>query len=195
MSPLALAVRAFKRWRRGSQVRIGSTWAEFPSDSPEQLCRLDLELDVPGPAGGAFRARLTDAVVRIAEALRRPDDVYHTVYRQPELEETVLLALGPQLQELGERLALTLAQAALAGRTVVWLTLPRDRTVSEVIDPLGYDPEADGEPDRLMSEAGMRWGMATSYVTTVASTAYRVLLYLPQSAIRTVEQMVQRLQQ
>ena len=87
-------------------------------------------MDVPLQDESSFRRRVTDAVVRIAEALRQPDDVYNLVYRMPLDEEAVVLPVGPQLQELGERFFLTLNQGVVAGRTMVWLTLGRDTALA-----------------------------------------------------------------
>ncbi len=140
-----------------------------------------------------MRTRLTDRAVRIAELLRRPDDVYHTAYRQRELCETTLVPVGPQLQELGSRFALSLSQGSLEGRTVVWLTLSNTRPVAEVVDPFGYDPESEGEPERLLTSSEVRWGMATSFVSTGTSVMYRMLLYVPESALRGVEDLLDRL--
>ncbi len=91
------------------------------------LARIDTTADVPSAAVEAFRRRLTETVVRVAEALRRPDDVYHLLARDPSAEETDVLPVGPQIQELAERLHLVLGRPPMAGRTAVWMALPRFR--------------------------------------------------------------------
>jgi hypothetical protein len=149
--------------------------------------------DVPHDCETGFRTALTDTVVRLAESMRRPDDIYHFAVRYAELGETTTLPIGPQLQELGERFALALTQGALEGRTAVWLTLPRQRAVAEVLDPFGYDPEASGEPERLLTRPGVRWGMATSHLWTGPSVVHRILLYVPVSDRSTVECLLERL--
>ncbi len=193
LSPLALAVRTVQRWRRGRQVRIRWRSEAFPGSEARPLRRIDVELDLPAESARSFRERLTDTVVRIAERIREADDVYHFVVRQPELAETVVLPIGPQLQELGERFALHLGQQGLAGRTVVWLTLDRRLALSRVLDPVRYDPEAPGEPERLLAGAPVRWAMATSFVATGAAVIHRMLLYLPAAAAADAEGLLERL--
>jgi hypothetical protein len=75
----------------------------------------------------------------------------------------------------------------MAGRTAVWLTLPRSRRVVDVVDPFGYDPEAAGEPERLLAGSGMRWGMATGFAPRGPSVVFRVVLYVPTDAAETIE--------
>jgi len=138
LAPFVLAVQGWKKWRRGPEIRAAIDIEPLTNSAGADLRRIDLSLDVPQPAEPGFRRRLTDAVVRVAEVLRLSDDVYHLVYRLPRDEEPVLIPVGPQLQELGERFALVQSQGAMAGRTVVWLTLGRDRALSEVVDPVAY---------------------------------------------------------
>ena len=84
---------------------------------------------------------------------------------------------------------------ALDGRTAVWLTLPRQRAVAEVLDPFGYDPEAPGEPQRLLTRPGVRWGMATSRLWVGPSVVHRILLYVPESDRAAVEHLLKRLRE
>ncbi len=105
-------------------------------------------IDVPLSREGGVRRRVTDAVIRVAEDLRRPDDIYTMIYRLPSDEEAVALPVGPQLQELGERFYLALNQGPVAGRTVVWLTLGRGTALASVVDPFTCDPEGDGRTGR-----------------------------------------------
>lgn len=189
MAPAALAVRTVRARRRGSDTRIRRERSRIGNG----LTRIDLELDVPNPRIDAFRPTLTDAVVRIAEALRRPDDVYHLVYREAAVDEASVLPVGPQLQELGERFHLVMSQASLARRTAVWLTLGRGRRLVELIDPFSYDPESDGEPEALMAGSGLRWGMATAYAPSGPSTLFRVVLFVPDESFSTIDKLISRL--
>ena len=192
ISPLALVIRSWRSWRRGGEVR--STLETRPITSVAGARRrIDLMFDVPAPAEPGFRRRLTDAVVRVAETLRRPDDVYNIIYRHPADPEPVALSVGPQLQELGERFSLVLSQGALAGRTVVWLTLPRDRALSEVLDPTACDPEAEGEPEALLASPAARWSMATEWARVGPSLVIRLILVVPSDAENRVKALLRSL--
>ena len=193
ISPFALVIRSWRAWRRGGEVRSTLETRPFASASDDGRCRIDLTLDVPAPAEPDFRRRLTDAVVRVAEALRRPDDVYNIIYRHPADPEPVALPVGPQLQELGERVSLVLSQGALAGRTVVWLTLGRDRTLSEVVDPSAGDPEAEGEPEALLATPTARWSMATEWARLGPSLVIRLILVVPADAENRVKTLLRSL--
>jgi hypothetical protein len=174
LAPVVVAVRGWKKWRRGPEIR-----SIFQTVEGSEMSRLDLRLDVPLAAEPEFRRRLTDTVIRIAENLRMADDVYHLVYRLPWEEEPVVRPVGPKLQELGERFALIQAQGTMAGRTAVWLTLGRDRALAEVVDPGSYDPEAEGEPDGLLGHPDARWSMATEWARVGPSLVVRVILVVP----------------
>ena len=189
ISPFALVIQSWRAWRRGGEVRSTLETRGFMSAAGPR-CRIDLALDVPAPAEPGFRRRLTDAVVRVAETLRRPDDVYNVVYRHPADPEPVVLPVGPQLQELGERFSLVLSQGALSGRTVVWLTLARDRALSEVVDPSTSDPEAEGEPDALLAAPDARWSMATEWARVGASLVIRLILVVPADAESRVKTLL-----
>ncbi|MCK5377701.1 MAG: hypothetical protein KAJ97_11480 [Acidobacteria bacterium] len=186
VAPPALVVRWWRARQRGSDVRSTLEEQPFPAAGGEVLRLFDLALDVPPPAEAGFRHRLTDVVVRVAEALRRPDDVYHLAYRLPWDSEPVVVPVGPQLQELGERFSMVLSQGPLAGRTVVWLTLGRGRPLAEVVDPVLYDPEAEGEPEALVARSGARWAMATEWARVGPSLVIRLILYVPDDAEGTV---------
>ena len=179
ISPFALVIRRWRAWCRGGEVRSTLETRPFASTAAGTRRRIDLMLDVPAPAEPGFRRRLTDTVVRVAEALRRPDDVYNVLYRLPSDPEPVVLPVGPQLQELGERFSLVLSQGALSGRTVVWLTLARDCALSEVVDAAGCDPEAEGEPDALLAVPAARWSMATEWARVGPSLVLRLILVVP----------------
>ena len=193
ISPFALVIRSWRAWRRGDKVRSTVETRPFESTAAGARRRIDLTLDVPAAAEPGFRRRLTDAVVRVAEVLRRPDDVYNIIYRHPADPEPVALSVGPQLQELGERFSLVLSQGALAGRAVVWLTLPRDRTLSEVLDPLACDPETEGEPEALLATADARWSMATEWARVGPSLVIRLILVVPTDAETRVKTLLRSL--
>ncbi len=195
LAPFAVLSRKLAQWRRGSELRLGWTAVSLRTTEGRLVQRIDVTTDVPHDRESTFRTALTDTVVRIAESMRRPDDIYHFAVRHAELGETTLIPVGPQLQELGERFALALAQGALEGRTVVWLTLPRQLAVAEVLDPFGYDPEASGEPERLLTGPGVRWGMATSYLRAGPSVVHRMVVYVPASGRAAVEHLFERLRE
>jgi hypothetical protein len=179
LSPFVLAVRAWRTWRRGSELQTRTEVGTLTNSAGVEHRRFDLDFDVPTAAEPGFRARLTDTIVRVAETLRAPDDVYHLVYRLPWDEEPVLLPIGPQLQELGERFSLVQSQGAMAGRTAVWLTLGREHALSEIVDSVSYDPEAVGEPESLLTHADLRWSMATEWARVGPSLVVRMIVIVP----------------
>jgi hypothetical protein len=182
LAPFVAAVQVWRKWRRGSDVRTKIGLDSLTDSAAADLRRIDLNFDVPQAAEAGFHRRLTEAVIRVAEVLRKADDVYHLVYRLPWDEEPVVMPVGPQLQELGERFSLVQTQVAMVGRTAVWLTLGRDRALSEVVDPLSYDPEADGEPDNLLMHPDPRWSMATEWARIGPSLIFRLILVVPADA-------------
>ena len=192
LAPFAIAVRGLRAWRRGTGLRLECTRGELAVGDGPPLARIDTTADVPSAAVEAFRRRLTETVVRVAEVLRRPDDVYHLLAREPSAEETDVLPVGPQIQELAERLHLVLGRPPMAGRTVVWMALPRSRRVAEVVDPFDYDPEAAGEPERLLAGSGMRWGMASGFAPRGPSVAFRFVLYVPSESAPAVEAVLEK---
>lgn len=192
LAPFAIAVRGFRAWRRGPGLRLERTRGDLAVGDGSPLARIDTTADVPSSRVEAFRRRLTETVVRVAEVLRRPDDVYHLLSRDPSAEETDVLPVGPQIQELAERLHLVLGHPPMAGRTAVWMALPRSRRVADVVDPFGYDPEAAGEPERLLAGSGIRWGMATGFAPSGPSVVFRIVLYVPADAASTIEGVLEK---
>lgn len=190
LAPVTALVRTWRRRRRPPRLRV--TVAEAVAAAPKDV-RLDLRAEVSSDQELAWRARLTDTVVRLAEALRSPDDVYHLLYRVPVEPEAVLVAIGPQLQELGERFSLALGQLELAGRTAVWLVLPRRCHVATVVDPFTADPEAAGEPDRLLATPGVRWAMATEWRRRDDALHLRLLADVPAENAATARAILARL--
>lgn len=193
LAPFVVAVRGWKKWRRGSEIRMKTEIESIPGSAGVDLRRIDLSFDVPLAAEPGFRSRLTDTVVRVAESLRAPDDVYHLVYRLPWDEEPVAIPVGPMLQELGERFDLVQSQGAMAGRTAVWLTFGRDRALAEVVDPVAYDPEADGEPDGLLMHPELRWSMATEWARVGPSLIFRLILVVPTHRADQVQTVLEGL--
>ena len=192
LAPFAIAVRGLRAWRRGPGLRLERTRGDLAVGDGPPLARVDTTADVPSAAVEAFRRRLTETVVRVAEVLRRPDDVYHLLARDPSAEETDVLPVGPQIQELAERLHLVLGRPPMAGRTAVWMALPRSRRVAEFVDPFDYDPEAAGEPERLLAGSGMRWGMATGFAPSGPSVVFRIVLYVPSESAPAVEAVLEK---
>jgi hypothetical protein len=192
LAPFAIAVRGLRAWRRGPGLRLECTRGELAVGDGPPLARIDTTADVPSAAAEAFRRRLTETVVRVAEVLRRPDDVYYLLARDPSAEETDVLPVGPQIQELAERLHLVLGRPPMAARTAVWMALPRSRRVADVVDPFSYDPEAAGEPERLLAASGMRWGMATGFAPSGPSVVFRIVLYVPGDAAPTIEGLLEK---
>ena len=186
ISPFALVIHRWRCWRRGNHIRVEVSTTPWPATRGVERRRIDAVLDVPLTRERGFRRRTTDAVIRVAEDLRRPDDVYTMIYRLPSDEEAVALPVGPQLQELGERFYLALNQGSLAGRTVVWLTLGRSTALAEVVDPFTCDPEGDGEPEGLLDTDQARWSMASEWARVGPSLVIRLILVVPGSAAPTV---------
>jgi len=193
ISPFAFGVQRWRRWRRGNALQSTLEVGFFAVASDGMRRSIDLTLDVPVSVEPGFRRRVTEAVVRVADTLRRPDDVYNVIYSPPGDSEPVVLAVGPQLQELGERFFLTLSQSALSARTVVWLTLGRDRPLSEAIDPMTCDPEAEGEPEGILASADARWSMATEWARVGPSLVIRLLIVVPTESVDDVKTTLESL--
>jgi hypothetical protein len=193
VSPFVVLIRSIRAWRRGREIRMTRSSTACRVSPDGDLARIDVGFDLPLSRRAEFSRQLTDTVVRIAEQLRRPDDVYHLIYREPAADETVVLPVGPLLQELGERFFLVLGQYSLVGRTAVWIVLPRSTRLTEFVDPFGYDPELPGEPDALLSRIGLRWAMATSYLPSGASLIHRMVLYLPRENSSRVNALLDRM--
>ncbi len=179
VSPFALVVHRWRCWRRGNDIRVAVATTTWPANGGEERRRIDATVDVPLSRERGLRRRVTDAVIRVAEVLRQPDDIYTMVYRLPWDEEAVALPVGPQLQELGERFYLALNQGPVGGRTVVWLTLGRGTALASVVDPLTCDPEGMGEPEGLLATAEARWAMASEWARVGPSLIIRLILVVP----------------
>ena len=187
VAPLAIPIRRWRRWRRGNDLRSAIEVRPFQTAAGDDRRWVDLTLDVPGSVEPGIRRRVTEAVVRVADYLRRPDDVYNVIYNRPGDSEPVVLPVGPQLQGLGERFFLVLSQSAVSARTVVWLTLGRETPLSAVVDPMHCDPEAVGEPEGLLAGADARWTMATEWARVGPSLVIRIIVVVPTEAVDGVE--------
>ncbi|HSL18366.1 MAG TPA: hypothetical protein VLB51_10730 [Methylomirabilota bacterium] len=185
LAPLAAAVRSWQAWRRGRDWRIAVEALDQGA-----TVQLGVTADVPRASASGFPRRLTHALVRIAEAMRRSDDVYHLFYRIPGDDEGVLMPVGPRLQELGERIQLALGQPVLELRTTLWLALPADRPVARLVDPSRDDPEAEGEPENLVTRTAPRWAMAASRARSGPSVIYRLLLWVPDEHANSVAKIL-----
>lgn len=186
ISPFAALVHSWRRWTRGEGARVEVELEDWPGSHGGASERIDVTIDVPVSDSPETRRRVTDAVIRIAEALRQPDDVFNLIYRLPSGEEAVVLPVGPQLQELGERFFLTLNQGALAGRTVVWLTLGRGTALATVVDPFTVDPGGENEPEGLLGTPAARWSMASEWAVVGPSMVVRLVLVVPVEAGKRV---------
>lgn len=193
LSPFVAAIRGWRSWRRGGEIRTSLEVISMARSDGSPLRCFDLSADVPAPAEPEFRRRMMDTVIRVAEGLRRDDDVYHLVYRLPWEEESTAVPVGPQIQELGERFSLVQSQGALLGRTAVWLTIGRHRALAEVIDPAIFDPESEGEPDRLQRRPDVRWSVATAWERHGPSLVIRLIFVLPTDRASRVVGLVEGL--
>lgn len=155
--------------------------------------RLDLVVDVPVADEPGLRLRATDSLVRLAEVLRRPGDVYHLVVRPLDEEESRLRPIGPLIQELGEQLALQLGRTAVRGRTLLWLTLDRGRPLVAAADPGTADPDAPGEPDGLVAAADPRWAAATAIVARGPSVVLRIAVWAGEDDAAAADAALRRL--
>jgi len=189
LAPAAAVIRGWQGWRRGADWRIEIERIPRGRDR----ARLDVTADIPRAAESGFVRRATHSLIRIAETLRRPDDVYHLYYRVPGDDDGVLLPVGPRLQELGERLSLSFGQSALEGRTTLWLTLPANRPAADHVDPSRDDPEAPGKLEELIARPGTRWAMAVRRTHLIPSTVHRIMLWLPDESAETVVRILRDL--
>ncbi len=188
LAPAAALVRWWRRRRRGNDVKV---WRR----EPERATLAGLELTVDAPLAREVEARtaLIDALVRVAEELRRPDDVYHLVFRRPSEPEADLVAIGPQPQELAQRLSIVFSHRASQACTQLWLTLPRGVHLAEVVDPVAFDPEQSVAAADLMLTASPRWAMVSSFARTGPSVVYRVRLHMSPPEVDAVNPILARL--
>ncbi len=190
LAPFAAVVRSWRRLRRGTLARV--RWAV---EAGEPLAVVDLTVDVPSAMANRARRNLVDAVVRVAEELRRPDDLYNLIWREATGSEAILDAVGPRPQELAQRLDTALSHWGFDRRTQLWVTLPRGVYLGELVDPLVFDPEAEGAAAELFGRSVPRWAMEVSFARGSPSTVYRLRLHVPGEAAGAVEDILSRLRE
>jgi hypothetical protein len=188
LAPAAAVVRAVRAWRRGSAIRVRAAAPTAAGSSG--LLLLPVDVDTPTTGEARVRRALTDLVVRVAEQLRAEGDGYHLIRRESGHQQTSVTAVGAAPHALGERLFLSLGRSASEARTALWLVLPGGRAVAEVLDPMAYDPDAAGEPARLVTAAAVRWAAATAFVRNPPVTLYRLALWVPAAAVGPVQGLV-----
>jgi len=71
------------------------------------------------------------------------------------------------------------------------LTLGRDHALSEVLDPVACDPEAEGEPEALLASPAARWSMATEWARVGPSLVIRLILVVPTDAENRVKALLE----
>jgi hypothetical protein len=194
LAPFAFTIRVWRRWRRGRETSFALDASPGDPGAVTAHARFDATLDLPEPVSTEVRRRITATIVRIAQVLRTPDESLCAVYRLRSDPEPYLIAIGPQMQRLGDRFLLTLTQGALAGRTVVWLALDANTALAEVVDPETCDPEDHGELERLLVLDRARWSMATSWARVGPSWVFRVILVVPPGCGGVVRTLLEELE-
>ena len=190
LAPLAALYRSWARRKRGSEVVVDSHTEVF--ERPEAgWTRVATTVDVPQSVDGGHL--VTACVVRIAEGLGSGDEVFHLVHREPGRQETIAVPLGSTINDLAERLLLSCRRSVLDGRTLVWPVLQRGRHLGEVIDPVAYDPEAPGEPEKLLRTAPIAWVLVLRRRRVAASTVFEMIFIVPEDHADSVERAVTRL--
>jgi len=187
LAPFAAAASSWRRLRRGAAPRVG--WV---TGTDGRLATIDLRVDIPSATAARARRDLVDAVVRIAEKLRRPDDVYNMIWREAGESAASLTAVGPKPHELAEELDTSLSHRVFDRRTQLWMTLPRGVFLAELVDPLDFEPEADDAATELFGRLAPRWAMEISYARSSPSTLYRVIFHVPEEASGAVCAILER---
>jgi hypothetical protein len=188
LAPWVAAIRWWRRLKRGGKPRF----LIEESASRGDRTRFDLRLDLPAPVELADQRRITNAVVRVAEVLAPGCGSYVALYRRGGDLEATLQAIGPRLQEFGERFMLLLTQGPLNGRNVVWLALDSTTAAGDVIDPLACDPEDAGTLEELLDHPKARWTMACSRSHDGPSWLLRLIVVAPSSAAADVRERLDR---
>jgi hypothetical protein len=191
LAPWVAAIRWWRRLRRGGAPRFS---IEQTTGAAERT-RFDLKLDLPAPVTTTDRRRITNAVVRAAEVLAAGCGSYAAFYRRGADAEATLQAIGPRLQELGERFMLLLTQGPLNGRNVAWLALDPATAASDVIDPLVSDPENAATIEKLLSDPRARWAMASTWSHDGPSWLLRLIVVVPAPTAVEVRERLERLGQ
>lgn len=190
LAPGVALIRWWQRRRRGGASIV--RWTVGVLDGREgRYARLDLTVDVPAAVEPVARSALTDAVVRVAELLRRGDDLYHLVVGLPTGTAAERVAVGVRPQELGERLSRSLVQRSYRGRTLLWLAVARPGRMESLAAPA--DPEGPGQHDAAVAELGPRWAAATALGRGGAAAVIRAVLWVPEVSRPRVEEVLERL--
>lgn len=177
LAPVAALYRSWARWRRGSAVVV-EVHTEAFERSEAGWSRVRATVDFPHSLDGG--RLITTCVVRVAEGLAGGGEVFHLVHREAGCEETIAVPLGSAINDLAERLLLSCHRSISDKRTLVWLALRRGRHLGEVIDPVTYDPEAPGEPDRLLGSAPMNWALVLKRHRGAAATFFEMSFLVPE---------------
>jgi len=188
LAPFVALVRWWRRLRRGPEALV-----RWRTGHGRPFATIDVTVDVPLDAAARARRELVDALVRLAEHLRRPDDLYHLLWREAGEEETGMVAVGPTPQGLAQRLDTSLSHRSYERRTQLWLTLPSDTRLAELVDPWQFDPEAGGAAVELLRRIDPRWAMESSFARGTTSVVYRLRLHLPPEAAEKTGEILTRL--
>jgi hypothetical protein len=192
LSPLAIAVRRWRAWRRGQELRFRC--ASESTQDADALCKIEVDIDVPHGQTPELRRGLTDIVVRIAEHLAGPGADIHQLYRLPHEPESVAIAVGPRLQAFGDRMLLSLQRPVLASRTVLWLALPRAHRLAELLEPTEYDPEAAGEPEGVVRSSNAVWAVAIEWMDAGPAIIMKLVFFVPVSSRSEVVGLLEALE-
>ncbi len=187
LAPIVALVQWWRRFRRGGEARVRRR-----INGGQPLAVVDLTVDVPASSAGRARRELVDALVRLAEHLRRPDDLYHLVWRPAGESEPRLVAVSPAPQGLAQRLDTALSHRSYERRTQLWLTLPVGAHLAGLLDPLSFDPEHEGAAAVLIERTGPRWALELSFARGTPAVLYRLRLHVPDGEIATVEAILSR---
>ena len=190
LAPMAALYRSWARWRRGSAVLVNSGIAGFER-SPGAWAKVTATVDIPHTADNA--QLMTRCLVRLAERLGTDAQAYHLIHREPGCEETIAVPLGLTINDLAERFSLSCRRSILDRKTLLWLAWLRGSHLGEYIDPVTYDPEAAGEPERLLRAAPFAWALALNRRRGSASTVFHLEFIVAREKADAVEAALDRL--
>jgi len=163
-SPFVALSRWVAKKRRGMEVRVSVERKEIDVRDGRKTV---VSVTIDCPAVVDLRYSLTAAIVRCAEASAPRATVYHLVHRESGRDETIAVPLGVTVNDLAERLALSWRRPALAG----------------------YDPEAAGEPGRMIAGGGVEWATTTRRRRRGSSVVYDVVLFVSGERADGVEEI------
>jgi hypothetical protein len=162
LAPVAAALRAVARWRRGAAVGL-----EIRPLTGERVAVI---LDAPSRMDPA--RPVTECVARVAEGLGGAGDVYALCWEDDGVGESQRVAVGASVQAFADRLHRSLHRAALNDRWVVWLALPRGVHPGQVADPTVPIPQ-DGRWFEGL-QPGFRWCLGLHRRDGAASRRWRL---------------------